>query len=314
MNVLITNVSYHNAVSAIKMCRDIPAMFIIGCSSMPYGYSSGSILVDQFIKTYDIDKGYEYIMQIKKICDDYNIELIISTEDEEQKWFNKCSEYFSGKIVTVNNKLVDLFTNKYDATLAVSKIGLTTPYIYNDDDLTLLDNKSIIIRKKTSCCSYGIKILKHAKTDEIKKYTDKYSFIQDYIEGDEYTVDVLCDIEGNPKNIIPRKRLAIRSGITYKCIIEKNQLLIDACKNLYHNFFIPGFSNTQFIVKEGIAYYIETNLRIGGTTIASSLSGDNLMSIYVEHFLEHKPMKTSKINWGAVITRYYSETILIPEK
>ena len=202
-------------------------MFIIGCSCIPYGYSSGSILVDKFIKTDDIDKGYEYIIQIKKICDDYNIELIISS------------------------------------SLAVSKVGLNIPHIYNDDNLTLLVNKPIIIREKVSCCSYGIKILKNAKIDEIKKYSNKSSFLQDYIDGDEYTVDVLCDIEGNPKNIIPRRRLAIRNGITYKCIIEKNQLLIDACKNLYNNFYIPGFSNTQFIVKEGIAYYIETNLRIG---------------------------------------------------
>ena len=314
MNVLITNVSYHNAVSAIKMCREIPSMFIIGCSCIPYGFSSGSILVDKFIKTDDIDKGYEYIIQIKKICEDYNIELIISSDDEEQKWFNKYSEYFSGKIITVDNKLIDLFTNKYSASFAVSEVGLNIPHIYKEDHFALLVNKPIIIREKVSCCSYGIKILKNAKIDEIKKYSNKSSFIQDYIDGDEYTVDVLCDIEGNPKNIIPRRRLAIRNGITYKCIIEKNQLLIDACKNLYNNFYIPGFSNTQFIVKEGIAYYIETNLRIGGTTIASSLAGNNLMDIYIEHFLKHKPMKTSEIKWGAVITRYYSETIFIQEK
>ena len=241
MNVLITNVSYHNAVSAIKMCRDLPSIFIIGCSSIPYGYSSGSILVDKFIKTDDIDKGYEYIMQIKMICEAHNIELIISSEEEEQKWFNKFSEYFSSKIITVDNKLVDLFTNKYNASIAVSKIGLEIPHIYNDDNLTVLIDQPVIIREKVSCCSYGIKVLKNAKTDEIKKYTNKSSFIQDYIDGTEYTVDVLCDFEGNPKNIIPRRRLAIRNGITYKCIIEKNQLLIDACIHSIFSLTLAGF-------------------------------------------------------------------------
>ena len=313
VNILITNVSYHNAVSAIKMCRCLEDVFIIGNSKVPYGFSSGSLLVDQFINTTDIDDGECYISQIIKICTDYDVELIISTEDEEQKLFNKYSDYFEDKIITVDNDLIDLFTNKQNASISVSSIGVDIPHIYNEKEIKQIKNKDIIIRENVSCCSYGIKILTNTNGEEINKNLSASSFAQAYIKGDEYTVDVLCDKYGSPKNIIPRKRIAIRNGITYKCIIEKNELLINACKKLYSHFCIPGFSNTQFIIKNGVAYFIETNLRIGGTTIASNLAGNNLMEIYIEHFFKNQPMKKSKIKWGSVITRYYSETIFIPE-
>ncbi len=188
MNILITNISYHNAVSAIKMCRCLKNTFIIGNSKIPYGFSSGSLLVDKFISTTDVDDEDKYINQIIKICNDYDIELIISSEDKEQKLFNKHINYFADKIITVDNDLIDIFTNKHKASIDVSSIGVNIPYIYNHEEITHIENKDVIIRENISCCSYGIKILKNTNESEINKYLSVSSFVQEYIEGDEYTV------------------------------------------------------------------------------------------------------------------------------
>ena len=55
----------------------------------------------------------------------------------------------------------------------------------------------------------------------IKKDTDMTNNIsQQIINGQEYTVDILCDQESNPLFIIPRKRLSIKDGKSTEGIVE----------------------------------------------------------------------------------------------
>ena len=37
--------------------------------------------------------------------------------------------------------------------------------------------------------------------------------IQEYLDGTEFTIDVLCDFTGRPISIVPRERVVIRAGV-----------------------------------------------------------------------------------------------------
>lgn len=315
MNILVTNISYHCAVGVVKLLRKInnAELCILGCSNIPIGYSSGSLLVDKFFLVDKINNSDKYLDEIITLCNTYDIDHIISTDEFEQFIFNKNIDYFLTKTCIIHTDIINLFSNKYKATKAISELGIKIPTIYSLENFEMFKNKKIIIRENNSCCSYGIHVLDGFDIESIRKWSTNNSFIQEYVSGEEYTVDVLCDKNGNPINIIPRKRLAIRGGITYKCLIEKNELLIKECKKIYKKYTIPGFSNVQFIIKNDVAFFIELNPRLGGTTIASSLAGDNLIDLYIKHFVENKPLKESSIRWNTLVTRYYEEVSFLLE-
>lgn len=63
--------------------------------------------------------------------------------------------------------------------------------------------------------SKGIRIVE----PEDKLIVGDEQFAQEFITGDEYTVDVLCDREGNPSYIIPRRRVEVKSGVATKVFI-----------------------------------------------------------------------------------------------
>lgn len=111
-------------------------------------------------------------------------------------------------------------------------------------------------------------------------------FMQEYIDGEEFTVDVLTDNEGRPLLIVPRKRLEIRQGI----------------------------SNVQFIKNNTGLYFIELNPRLGGTSIATVIAGFNFIELYLQHNLLNTPIKTLEdyqklIAWDSIISRDYNEYI-----
>lgn len=319
INILITHVSYQaSAGSFIKLLRNSLKyhFYIVGCDSIDIGYSSGSMLVDKFYHVNE-DNSDNYINTLQKIINDEKINVIISAEEEDLIKFRefKIKQALYNYIPPQN--VFDIFKDKYVATEEIKTYGISTPKsISHYRELEFTKIKKLIKRDKVSCCSRGITILERKNITENYKFFSKDYFTQEFIEGDLYTVDVFCDKNGIPCSIIPRKDIAIKDGTTFKCIIDKQYELINICKKIYDIYYIPGFSNIQFIMSDKL-YFIELNPRAAATMIASALASVNYMDLYISHFLfdEKLPLieeMMDKVKWGSIISRYYNETIFRP--
>ncbi len=319
VRILITHVSYQAASgSFIKLLRNSKKYkyYIVGCDQLEKGFSSGSLLVDTFYHvTYNPNEP-EYIDSIQSICLKEEIDLIITAEEDDLIIFkkNKISQAIYQSIPDF--AIFNLFKDKHLANVELSSKKFLIPKsLYNLEEFHNSKRKKYISRKRISCCSRGIKIFdKNDIPDDFKFYNEQY-ITQEYLVGEEYTVDILCNKKGIPHLIIPRVSLASKDGTTFKCIIKKEQQLIDICKKIYSLYCIPGISNIQFIIEEDQAYFIELNPRTAATMIASSLVSVNFMDLYVSHFLfdEELPdydILLSKISWNSIISRYYEETVL----
>ena len=321
MNILVTHISYHASVGIIKLLRKISSfpIYVVGTSSLPKGMSCGSLMVDRFYQTPSSEYSSEnYLSTILSIIKSEKIDFVFSPDEEEALLFHQHKYALDGKIILPQPSIIDLFRRKQEASLAMEQLGISIPTILSSQQLnSFCTPQEVIIRENISCCSYGIHITNTAEIDDINKHLSPTSFLQSYISGEEYTVDVFCDKNGEPQVIIPRNRIAIRNGITYKCRIEKQQKLIETCKTIYKHYFIPGISNVQFIIdSNGTPYFIELNPRIGGTTIASSLASLNLIELNILHFKNNVPLQglnhyMSLVKWGSVVARYYEETIYL---
>lgn len=310
MNILVMHVSYHSSIGVIKQLRKIDKynIKIIGCSSIKQGYNPGTVLTDIFYQTPNPSSN-EYLGFVTNICKLEKIDFIFSPEEEDFRLFtiNKINL----NCIYANIDILDTFQNKHHATNILKNLGILTPKIIKNNYVA---GKDYIARKYISTCSKGIKIFNFSEKINKTLFDKNEYFIQEFIDGTEYTVDVLTDKNGNPIIIIPRIRIKVRTGITVTCIIDKNAKIIETTKLIYKHFKIPGFSNVQFIVKDGEVYFIELNPRIGGTTIASSLASINLIELYLDHYYFSKELKNfeyymNKVKWGSIISRYYEETI-----
>lgn len=317
MKILITHISYHCSVGIIKLLQKIETwpIEIIGCSSYPLGMSSGSLMVDRFYHAPSIEDTKKYLAFILWLIEKESIDFILSSDEVELLLFEKHRDLLQKKVVIPPVEIIQLFRDKQKATKAMTALGISTPTMIPYSILMNgLTEQKIILRENVSCCSYGIHITTSTDLADIQQHFTQTTFAQEYIFGQEYTVDVFCDCNGNPQIIVPRERLAIRGGITYKCRIANELSLIKICQKIYQNYHLPGFSNVQFIIKDNIPYFIELNPRLGGTSIASSLVSVNLIELFIAHFFKGEELLGLEyymklIKWGAIITRYYEETV-----
>lgn len=311
MNILITNATKRGAVSLIKSLKNISSLSlkIFGCDNVHLGYESGTILVDTYIL---INTDEPYLEQIKRLCTLYKIDMLLSVLDEENILFAKYRNDLPVSYLP-SIEVLELFHDKLQATLAIERLGLQIPRIVHD---LYLENK-IIFRDRISVGSRGIYIVDLNKDKVIENHFKSNSFIQEYIDGQEYTVDVFADKEGTPVLIIPRWRIDIKDGISFVCQTVNQEALILACHKIFETYKIPGLSNVQFIMQDNKPYFIELNPRFAGTAIAGILSSFNYLELFLRHFClnEENPGYSElmkNVAWGSIISRYWAESLHHP--
>lgn len=310
--ILLTSIGSATAVNLLKLLKN--KYHIIATDIYPLGYTAGSMMADEFIQV-PLYSQESYLEAICRIVKEKHVDLLIPVHDYEVQRIAIGKEIINTKVLVASLDAISGLVDKWNSTKHIADMGgVTARIIYSD---TLLDGiKKVIRRAKKGVGSKGIDIYdaQYIPNGILKdSYEAENYFVQEYIDGEEYTVDIASNKVGEPFLIIPRCRREVKAGVATKVEIVHDETLIDSVQKITTYYHIPAFSNMQFIKKNGLYYFIEYNYRYGGMSIASALSSYNYVEAVVDNILEDKPLPAGinqfPIKWGAIVTRYYEEMI-----
>lgn len=126
----------------------------------------------------------------------------------------------------------------------------------------------------------------------------------EYLPGEEYTVDVLSSRD-NVHAVIPRKRDRIRSGITFAGTAEKKDDIIEYTERLTRSIGLEYAHGFQFKYSaEGIPKLLESNPRIQGTMVLSTVANANVIYGAVKIAMDEN-ISEFKVRWGSHLLRYW---------
>jgi len=100
--------------------------------------------------------------------------------------------------------------------------------------------------------------------------------IQEKIEGQEYGLDIINDLDGRYQNTIVKRKLAMRSGETDLAETEDNPALRALGQRLSAAMGHIANLDVDVFVKDGTYYILEMNARFGGGYPFSHVAGANL--------------------------------------
>ena len=122
---------------------------------------------------------------------------------------------------------------------------------------------------------------------------DEEYIIQKYIEGTEYTIDVLSSFGGEPLSVVPRERLAVRGGEVLKGKTVHNPELIQWGVDIASKLKICGPANIQCIKdRHGIYFFTDINNRFGSGAVLSFAAGAHHPEMLIELIKGKKVKKT----------------------
>jgi len=227
-----------------------------------------------------------YISSIIDVCNKENISLIIPTIDTDLLLLaeNKklIEEKTNAKVLISDIRVVKICRDKIKTQKFLEENNFSVPKMYIDDEIESGNVKYPVFIKPKSGSS-SINAFKVNNSTELKIYRSIIDepIVQEFIEGEEYTVDVFLDFESNIITIVPRVRINTRSGeISKGKIIKDREIINDVCRLMKVLKPIGHITVQLMKTKRGIEY-IEINPRFGGGAPMSIQSGaDSCENLY----------------------------------
>jgi carbamoyl-phosphate synthase large subunit len=148
--------------------------------------------------------------------------------------------------------------------------------------------------------------------DFFLRYTTVPSFVQQRCLGEEFSIDVLCDMEGRCLNAIPRTMLLSKGGESIKGASIKDWELIEHAAGVAEAVGIQGPANVQcFREPDGSLPVTDVNTRFGGGFPLPLAAGGRYPELALALARGERPEPTlGEFEAGVYMTRFFSEVCL----
>lgn len=280
-------------IYAADMNRTAPALF----------FADGYFLVPRI-------SADDYIDEIIKVCNENDISLIVPTIDTELEKLAKNKEKIEkatrARVLVSDYGAVSICCDKFKTANFFKEHGFGYPRVITAEDIETGNYRFPLFIKPLNGSSSinAFKVNNKRELDFFKDYV-KEPILQECVSGKEYTIDCFSDFDGNIITVVPRLRIATRSGEVLKGRIEKNAAIIADVKKLLNAFGFIGQITVQcFVCDNGEIKYIEINPRFGGGAPMSIMAGADSCENLYRLLLGEKLSYTESWSDGVTFARF----------
>lgn len=220
-----------------------------------------------------------YIPALLGICERNHIDLIVPLIDTElsvQSAHRKDFLEVGAFPIVSDPTVIKICQDKINTHNFFERNSIPTVDFYEpDEDLSSLPFPLFI---KPRSGSSSIDTYRVNDEDELRFYLERIEkpIIESLIEGDEYTIDALLDLDGSRViNAIPRKRIETRGGESSKGVTFKDDKLIGLAEKLLLKLKPRGPVTLQCFKVNDDYLFTEINPRFGGGYPLAHRAGAN---------------------------------------
>jgi carbamoyl-phosphate synthase large subunit len=279
---------------------------VIGIDSNPLSFG-----LYKLKKAYVVPMGSApgFLEAIFKIIEKEKPDAILSGPEEELLVLSKNKEELKKRGVLLlcpDYDCIEICTDKKKTYKKFKEIGIPIPEEYTLENVKF----PCIIKPAKGRGSLDVYIAKNH--EELKLYYEKIKepIIQEFIKGEEYSIDILSSINGETLSVVPRIRLGVESGISIKGKTVYNKEIIDFCKKISKEFKLFGPSCVQCIRGNNGIKFIEINNRFGGGSILSIKADTSIIPNLIRLIKNEKTISSDSFNQGLIMLRNYSEIFI----
>lgn len=293
----------------------------------------GRYLCDKF---YNIPEpsSSEYVPKLVSICKKESVDVLLPQTTAELPILAQSIgqfEVIGTKVAISDWKSIELANNKLELMKMAAKINVPVPgfgIVDNFDNLLEQargwgwPESPVVVKPPISNGMRGFRIIDESIDLKNMFYSEKplgiylrmnslydilgstfpQLLVMEYLPGSEYTVDVL---NTNNFTAIPRRRDLMKNGITFNGAVERNNEIIKYSERLSREIGLKYAFGFQFkLDKDNVPKLLESNPRIQGTMLLSTLAGANIIYGAIRYALgEMTP--DFHIAWDTRLMRYW---------
>jgi carbamoyl-phosphate synthase large subunit len=275
---------------------------------------------------YFVDKSYavppadnpDFVPALIDICNRERIDVLIPTVDEELLPLSLASSLFEKKgtkLLLASNKVLRTTLDKWETYRVLHETGIPTiPSLNSGSREEILGNLGLplIIKPRRGRGGRGIIKLEDAILFDYCVSKVRDPIFQKCLTGDEYTVDAVVGKDGHVFAVVPKKRIEMRGGSTYKALTVNSPELRDISLKIVDLLKATGPLNIQFIIDQesGAPNVLEINPRFSSTLCLTVDAGVNSVEILLWDLLGEELADSYSYREGLCMLRYWANVVV----
>ncbi|MFA5156661.1 MAG: ATP-grasp domain-containing protein [Candidatus Omnitrophota bacterium] len=315
--ILITGIGSSNALTFLCGLRKEKrkSFQICGADIYERDFCAGAQFCDKFFRVPACNKP-SFIGVLLGICRRNAIDVLVPMLDEEMllisgqhKDFLECGT----RVLLPEEEIIKTCLNKLKLYGFLGRNGFPVPRIYTSDQVP--QSFPVIQKPVIGRGSHDITIIHDRQ--EFKKARGKTGYlIQKYIEGREFTVDTLSNLNGKTLAAVPRLRLEIRDGKSIKAQTVRHKAIEGLAREICNALKMTGPACLQCrLGRNNRPYFFDVNPRIGSASILTIEAGVNIPLLAVQNILGRNIDKApAKFMANVVMLRYWGNIFTYPKR
>lgn len=257
-----------------------------------------------------------YLDRMLEVCAREGVDLLLPALDEE---LPLCAhhrarfEALGTKVLVSGPGALEACTDKLRTYEVLRGLGVPTPRTvpapaYREG---LLGDGPYVVKPRSGRGGTGVHLARsHREALFFASYVDR-AVVQEFCPGQEYTLDVLADLDSEVQVLSPRRRLAVDSGISSKGATCWRDDLLDPVRRIVKALGLVGPVNLQGFAHETFRF-TEINARMAGTAILTQAAGVPYFEGVLDLALGRTPRTWLRPAGPLVMYRYWEEYFQAP--
>jgi len=257
----------------------------------------------------------EYVPALASLVSEHDVRLVVPLSDLDQGLLARARDALAPALVLVPEPAVcDAMADKWLAHQFFEKRSIPSPRSWLPGDVPADARYPLLVKVRAGFGSRHI--YSACDTDELGfhlRATPVESFVQERCLGEEFSIDVLCDMDGRCLNAIPRTMIQSKGGESIKGRSIRDWELIEHGCRVAEAVGVRGPANIQcFREPDGSLPVTDVNLRYGGGFPLPLAAGSRYPELSLALARGERPQpRLGEFREGVVMTRFFSDLCLV---
>ncbi|CAB4710254.1 MAG: ATP-grasp domain-containing protein [Actinobacteria bacterium] len=254
-----------------------------------------------------------YIETVAALVRRYEASLVVPLTDLDHEVLAANRDAIPALVLLAGIDAIRRCADKWLAHCFFEEVGLPTPPTWLPDALPEDIPFPVLVKARRGFGSRGIyRASNRQELDYFLARVDAPSMVQQACAGEEFSIDVFCDLESRCLNAVPRTMIESKGGETIKGKTIKDRDLIEHGARVAEALGIVGPANVQcFREPDGRLPVTDVNPRFGGGFPLPTAAGSRYPELALELAAGGRPEpRLGEFEDGVVLTRYFGEMIL----
>jgi carbamoyl-phosphate synthase large subunit len=254
-----------------------------------------------------------YVAALAGLVRDHEITLVVPLTDLDHGVLARARKELGALVLLPAPELVDALADKWLAHLLFEEKGIGSPPTWLPDALPDDVPFPVLVKARRGFGSRGIYRCKDRRELEFfLDYAKDDSMVQAMCKGEEFSIDLFCDLDSRCLNAVPRTMIESKGGESIKGKTIRDAELIEVGRHVSETLGLVGPANVQcFREPDGTHRVTDINPRFGGAFPLPTAAGSRYPELALAIAAGERPEPTlGEFRDGLVMTRFFSELVL----